>query len=366
MKLLFSFAASPLLLLLMAASTTATYIRPETSSERVIIPFPNQPVVVEPRVNCPHLDLTDLLDWHDPTTWPSGSVPGAGTYNDVITVPENTRVLISQSMPTIVHGKVIIPATSQVVIGESVLDDEIEIHAHGIEVVGGLIAGSESCEIRDTKIRIVLHGIRPTDIMTNPQEPACKGIAVTGELSLHGKRYYNTWTRLSATASPGDTSLLLQHNVNWESGQEILLVTTAIKDSREWHQNEIFTIDSVEANPLEQGGFGTKVNITALVNFTHLANFAYQAEVGLLTRMIVIEGYDGDSEPTDPDDLLCVLKDNSTNYGVPGAPCTEKSLTGFGAHVIVMHTGIGQVQGVELHRVGQTNVGGRYPMHFHL
>jgi hypothetical protein len=81
---------------------------------------------------------------------------------------------------------------------------------------------------------------------------------------------------------------------------------------------------------------------------------------GLLTRTIVvtIEGYEGNLlEPNNLDHGLCILKNGRKNYGVPSAPCTEKELPGFGAHVIVMYTdGVGQVQGVKLHHVGQTNV----------
>lgn len=44
----------------------------------------------------------------------------------------------------------------------------------------------------------------------------------------------------------------------------------------------------------------------------------------------------------------------------------RKALTGFGGHIRIESGGIGQVEGVELYRMGQTNVKGRYPIHFHL
>jgi hypothetical protein len=43
----------------------------------------------------------------------------------------------------------------------------------------------------------------------------------------------------------------------------------------------------------------------------------------------------------------------------------DKELTGVGGHSIVHSGGTGYVKGVELYRIGQTNVWGRYPMHFH-
>jgi hypothetical protein len=47
-------------------------------------------------------------------------------------------------------------------------------------------------------------------------------------------------------------------------------------------------------------------------------------------------------------------------------PCMNKELTGYGGHIIVHGDGTGHVEGVELYRMGQTNVMGRYPMHFHM
>jgi hypothetical protein len=80
-----------------------------------------------------------------------------------------------------------------------------------------------------------------------------------------------------------------------------------------------------------------------------------------------------DSEPTDPDPGTCRFPSSNADGGRPGQflfnvsqPCTNKSLTGYGGHIMVHSGGKGYVQGVELHRMGQTNVLGRYPIHFHL
>eukprot|EP00957_Ditylum_brightwellii_P166609 12682811-Ditylum_brightwellii.AAC.1 len=134
-----------------------------------------------------------------------------------------------------------------------------------------------------------------------------------------------------------------------------------MKDSREWHQNEVLTIDALEANPPD--GVGAVVYLTSPVVYKHLANYAYQAEVGLLSRMIKIQGSSTDSEPTDPDPLTCTYNtdpaydgSNRWIYGNSGRPCPNTELTGYGGHIRVHHsTSIGQVEGVELFRMGQTN-----------
>ena len=73
--------------------------------------------------------------------------------------------------------------------------------------------------------------------------------------------------------------MLLQGSVNWEAGQQVLLTTTAIKDARDWHRNEVRTIASV--TPITQSawagtGVGAVVELTSAAQADHEANSAYQ------------------------------------------------------------------------------------------
>lgn len=328
------------------------YITANASSEIVTIPDPPAPQI-DTHTNCPHLQ-SGLLDWHSTTTW-GGPIPVAGQN---VTIPDNTMVLISSSVVEQV-GYITIPSTSSLILGET--PNGITLDAQGFDVQGVLQAGSESCRI-ETPITITLHNPRPIDAVTNPRPVTYKGIAVSGTLQFHGKQYFRTWTRLAKTVNAGDSVLMLQHAVNWEPGQQIVLVTTAVKDSREWHQNEVLIIQAVHPEP--PPGVGAVVYLTTNVAYTHLATSAYQGEVGLLSRKIVVQGAADDSEPTDPDPLNCIDKRNI--YGTFAQPCGNTDLTGFGAHIVMYNGGRGFVEGVELYRVGQTNVLGRYPMHFHV
>jgi hypothetical protein len=251
-----------------------------------------------------------------------------------------------------------IPASSELIFGEN--STGITFDADGIIVTGKLTAGSETCRI-NTPVTITLHGARPNGAVIKVPPPEYKGISVTGQISLHGARFFRTWTRLALTINPGDSVLMLQHGVNWLPGQKIVLVTTAMKDSREWHRNEIASVTKVTLSP--RPGVGAAVFLDKPVLYQHIANRGYQGEVGLLTRSVKIQG-NPTSEPTDPDPLNCTQ--SVLNYGDAAIPCPNASLTGYGGHIIVHQTGKGYVQGVELYRMGQTNVIGRYPMHFHL
>lgn len=326
---------------------------PADYSERIVLPKMSEPILDTPRTGCPHLE-TGMLDWHSPGSWPGGSVPGAGVD---VTLPPDSRIFIQRSVVGQL-GTVTIPSSSALIIGEN--DDGVTLDIEGLDVRGELTVGAETCRITKP-VTITLHGTRSSDVVTRVPEPVVKGISVTGTLNLHGKRYFRTWTRLALTVNPGDRRLYLQHPVNWESGQEIVVVTTAMKDSREWHQNEKFVVSGLDLNV--PSGVGAVVLLASPVEYMHVANLGYQAEVGLLSRTITVQGSISDSLPTDPDSLNC--QSSYSRFGDRGAPCPYKELTGYGGHVMVHTGGKGFVEGVRLFRMGQTNVLGRYPMHFH-
>jgi hypothetical protein len=183
-------------------------------------------------------------------------------------------------------------------------------------------------------------------------------------------RSFCFFPRLAKRAYQGEDYLYLQDEVNWEPGQEIVLITTAMRDSRDWHENEVFTITSVQTSSLPDAKVKAIVTLNHAVQHDHIARPEYQAEVGLLTRMITIQGSADDSEPTDTSTDTCnVVKDNgdtTSAFGYDQVVCPDEYLTGYGGHVMVHNGGVGYVEGVELFRMGQTNVLGRYPMHFHV
>jgi hypothetical protein len=345
------------------------YITSTTNSKVITLPNPTPPTNIltgASRVNCPHLLNTPsvLKLWHDPATWGGVAIPAAGSN---VTLPANTRVLLAQSIVEQL-GIITIPVSSELVLGEAAAG--ITLRAQGFSVQGKLTAGSETCRI-ETPIGITLWGARPVDAVIHPPSPTYKGIYVTGRLSLHGKRYFSTWSRLAKTVQPNDTILLLQQAVNWQAGQRVVLTPSIMYDSRAYHQNEVVTVRLVDTTSSSvPAGVGAVVHLNEPVQYQHTANEYYQVEAGLLTRAILIQGSPEDSEPTDLDPLTCRTSladygDWSFYYNLP-MPCTNLGKTGYGGHVMIADTGQAQVEGVELYRMGQTNVLGRYPFHFHM
>ena len=154
--------------------------------------------------------------------------------------------------------------------------------------------------------------------------------------------------------------------MNWEAGQAIVITTTAFKDARDWHQNEVATIKGVYkirkgAAKASAARAVSVVEVAAPLSHEHWGGSEYQAEVGLLTRRIVIEGSAADSEPSKTSPVGC----SDASYS--SYPCETSFLDGFGGHIMVAGAAAtGRFSGVELRRMGQTNVMARYPVHFHL
>ncbi len=316
----------------------------ETNSELVDLGHPGA-YRTKPKKDCPY-DDTDVVHW--------SNVLNPKAYEDV-ELPKGKKVLISRCSVDQPLGQIKIPPNSQLIFA----DQPIHLNVTGIEVLGKLKIGSEKCRLRSWQ-SITLRGSRPEDNVKGA-EPQKKGIYVKGgTLDIHSVEYYHTWSRLAVTAKPGDTYLLIQDQVNWDIGSRFFLTGTQLKDSRDWHQNEIFTVTAVKkATGLP--GETYALYLDHPVEFTHFGGDAYQAEVGLLTRRFKIQGSEFDSEPTDKQKIGCT----SNKYA--SFPCPESYLTGYGGHVM-METpqAVGRVEGVEFYRMGQTNFEGRYPIHWHL
>ena len=337
------------------------HVQPAQGGGVATLPEPPTPVVVtgNSRTNCPH-SQGGLKNWNDAATWTGVSIP---TANANVILPANTKVLLTSSPPFAV-GKITIPSTSELIIGENTTG--IELETSGMDVAGSFTVGSVTCRI-ETKVTITLTGTRPANAVTSLPAVTYKGIAVTGKLHLHGKRYYQTWSRLAATVPIGAKSLRLKRPVNWEAGQKIVLVTSSTHDTRSLHQNEVLTVTSVSTTSLPAGTLAI-VNVQEAIQYPHIANDLYQVEVGLLSRTVVVQGSSTDSDPTDPDPNTCKFDKCGQWYPANNIAqqCTDKETTGFGGHIMIYSTGKGYVEGVELYRMGQTNVLGRYPMHFHV
>lgn len=167
-----------------------------------------------------------------------------------------------------------------------------------------------------------------------------------GTIELHGKKR-TSWTNIATTANPGATQITLKEAVNWEIGDKIALTSTALADKgqKSWEQVDEAEILNISAdkktltlkNPLIYKHIGGSKSYTRTRDGKSW-NVAIFGEVGLLSHYIKIQG------------------DMSQN----------NELDGFGGHIMTMKNSTAHVEHVELYKMGQKGIKGRYPFHWHL
>ncbi|XP_074659740.1 fibrocystin-L-like [Tubulanus polymorphus] len=297
--------------------------------------------------------------WSSVYTWGNKSrLPEKG---DMVVVGKGETLLLDVSTPVI---KIIIIKGGKLMFDNKDLELNVEIIL--ITDNGVLEVGTES-EPFQHKATIQLHGHA-----REPELPiyGTKTIAVrSGTLELHGKPIPITWTKLQVTANTGDTIIQLQDAVTWEAEDEIVIATSSMRHSQ--HENEVRRIASVT---------GHTVHLTKALDYDHLGinithagrKIELAAEVGLLTRNIVVKG---SNDPQWNDAIkACPDKFDTGQFAVQtcfqGRYGEEMGSDMYGAHIMfhapVGQKAVGHIEYVEVKHAGQAFRLGRYPIHFHL
>ncbi|XP_077992871.1 fibrocystin-L-like [Glandiceps talaboti] len=240
----------------------------------------------------------DAVMWSEAASWEGVESGWGGNYGNGVYGPpldgDNVQILpevwmvADVALPSMhklyVYGTLEIADTQDNVVNVTYL------FIHG----GRVVAGWSEAEPFEHDLKFLLRGHHFTPDMPLPNGPnmGSKVIGVFGGLDLHGKNHSVYWTKLAATANVGDDEITLEDAVEWRKGDEIVIAPT---DYEPFH-TETFTIAQViDANTL-------KLNSSlayAHLGVTHTVNngawtYTMAAEVGLLTRNIVIEGEDYD------------------------------------------------------------------------
>ncbi|MEM8599488.1 MAG: G8 domain-containing protein [Bacteroidota bacterium] len=271
--------------------------------------------------------------WSDPATW-GGQLPRAGA--DVL-IPTGQHIVLDVSTPAL--GGIRVEGTL------SFADAPVDLTADWILVNGRTARfeiGAPNAPYRH-KATITLTADDPNENVagSGPMSMGTKFLATMngGSVAIHGhRRDAVSWTVLDAHVRPGDRELRLADRVDWRPGDEIVIAPSGFSPF-EAEQRTIARVD------------GRTVTLTEPLDYRHFGEIQtiegraidMRAEVGLLTRDIVIQG-----------DENSLTRVDETGYEV-----------GFGGHLMFMVGGTAQIEGVELVRMGQTGKKGRYPIHWH-
>jgi hypothetical protein len=173
-----------------------------------------------------------------------------------------------------------------------------------------------------------------------------------GTLDLHGQPRTPSWTRLAATAHPGDTEIELAAEVNWRVGDELVLASS----SRDMNEAEVASVLAVN---------GSRVTLDHPLSFQHwgeieeyagrhvdmraevcpvclwcgcVTDGGCAAQVGCLTRNVVVQG------------------DETSTTSLMGGTILIAASSGNNV----------RLSDVEFRKTGQAYRMGRYSMHWHM
>ncbi|XP_025757857.1 PKHD1 like 1, tandem duplicate 1 isoform X2 [Oreochromis niloticus] len=301
--------------------------------------------------------------WSSKFTWGGLSPPEEGTF---AVITKGQTILLDTNTPVL---KMLLIQGGTLVFDEA----DIELQAENILITDGgrLQIGQEGAPFQHKAI-ITLHGQ-----LRSPELPVygAKTLAVReGVLDLHGIPVPIPWTHLAQTANSGSQTLNLMKAVTWKVGDEIVIATTGHRHSQ--GENEVRRIAAVSAD-------GMTLTLTEPLNYTHLGVsvtlpdgtvFEGRAEVGLLTRNIVVRG----SQNQEWNDKIEACPDGfntgefTTQTCFQGRFGEEAGSDQFGG-CIMFHAprpsenlAIGRLEYVEVFHAGQAFRLGRYPIHWHL
>ncbi|XP_061122944.1 PKHD1 like 1, tandem duplicate 1 [Syngnathus typhle] len=301
--------------------------------------------------------------WSSKYTW--GGLPPPET-GSLAVVTKGQTILLDTSTPVL---KMLLIQGGTLVFDEA----DIELQAENILITdgGSLQVGRVGAPFQHKAI-ITLHG-HPRSIELPVY--GAKTLAIReGTLDLHGKPVPVVWTRLAQTADANSSTLTLMKAVTWQAGDEIVIASTGHRHSQ--RENEVKIIASVSAD-------GQTITLTEPLEYSHLGisvtlpdgtAFEARAEVGLLTRNVVVRGSQNVEWQEDieacPDGFN--TGEFSTQTCFQGKFGEEVGSDEFGVG-IMFHAprpseglAVGRLTFVEIYHAGQAFRLGRYPIHWHL
>ena len=273
--------------------------------------------------------------WSARTTWGGNAPPtGCGSWvddkdcTDSVVIPEGQVILLDVSLPRfyliLIEGTLIFDRK------------DIELSASYILLRGGTLEIGTELEPFMQKVKITMYG-HPKSIELptfGSKVIACYKCT----MDIHGAPQHS-WTLLSQTALPGATQIEVKDAVRWPIGGKIVIATTDFESPSSSH-SEVATIKNIspDGKTIEltdirvchiytNNGLPLVCDQLDSLKYPHLGEIAtyagreleFRAEVGLLSRNIVIEG--------DYDATLCPLAELADD-GLTRLSCNQ-----FGAQI---------------------------------
>ncbi|MEO7319729.1 MAG: G8 domain-containing protein, partial [Chthoniobacteraceae bacterium] len=274
-------------------------------------------------------------NWSNTATWVGGVLPGV---EDDVKIPTGLVVTLNADVECggiIVEGKLTVERANRTLLCDSLL----------VQTAGAVFEVGTSASRFLQNFTLTLKGLI-TESPLPSMGAKVLGVHNGGTLEIHGRDRIE-WTHLGSAAAVGATSLTMAEPVDWAVGDSIMVTSSR----QNWNEAETRTITAVSAD---------------LRTVTFTSALAYPHGGGTITRTRATDGKSWTG------DLRAEVGLLSRNVKIQGD--AESEAAGFGGHLMVMNGGTGCcvtagkafIEGVELYRMGQKSLLGRYPMHWHM
>lgn len=320
-----------------------------TSTSNLTVKFSGRVLLGEHIALFDDVEVIEATNWNDNATWNSGQVPG---ISEGVYIPKYATVLMDGACE----------ADFVEVNGALIADEQnctIDTRWVLVETNAGLLqVGKEGSPFAFDFILTLTGAITDTPIIPGVAS-GTKALVVRkgGQLDLHGLEK-KSWTKLasikSSTAGSNDVITVDDH-AGWAVNDEVLLVSTKWMKFRTLQYNTPRSVSrvvtAINGNNLTLGQ-SVDVSeycvappldypITAHSQVSQSWTVDQRAEVGMLSHNVKVVG-----------DVSSTTSKKGGHIMIAGMP--------NGRH------GTARISGVELHRMGQVQEIGRYPMHWHM
>lgn len=181
------------------------------------------------------------------------------------------------------------------------------------------------------------------EIMIADNNAFLMAMGAGSRIEVHGAdAEKESWTQLETTAEAGSNTLQVQEDTGWQVGDKIAIAST----SDDWEEAEEFMI-------LEISGDGTMITLDSDLQHSH-SGYTEQYD----------NGQDGEDHRTWNVELRAEVALLSRNVTIQGDEDSVED--GFGGHTMVMDGAEQHISGAEFYRMGQEDILGRYPIHWHM
>ncbi|CAH8562789.1 unnamed protein product [Schistosoma turkestanicum] len=302
--------------------------------------------------------------WSSPFTWNNQPIP---VENDFVVINANQSIMLDMDTPIL---------SMLLINGGTLFFDptkNIQLNSKYILILNNgkfLIGSPEEPYTKQATIR--LHGhVREKELPLY----GAKVLALrNGTISIHGKPRVVTWTRLTKTAEAGTNTLTLEHPVDWQPGEHIIITSTGGKSSHNESEEHVIQEISSDNRTITLVGQLAYKKLSVKKTYSNGVTGNFAAEVGLLSRNILIRGTEepvvSSSVPKCPSSFS--TNQFATHTCIIGSPNEQLGANEYGGHVHIggpfVDSGAVKVyiSYTEFYFMGQAYRLGRYPIHFHL